>query len=66
VTEGTDAAQGRYSGVEAQRRFETALRAALNIPCKPHKGIAGKGREAGRKPTTVSVPTFPQARRRQT
>jgi cation transport regulator ChaB len=63
VTEGTDAAQERYGDEEAPRRFEAALRAALNMPCKPHKGSAGKGRDAKREATAVNVPTSSQARR---
>ncbi len=55
--------QGTYPEEEAQRRFETALRAALNMPRKPHKAVAGKGREAKREATTVNVPEPLQARR---
>jgi hypothetical protein len=32
----------RYSEAEAQQRFETALRAALNTPPKPMKDIPKK------------------------
>lgn len=44
-----------YSDEEAQRRFEIALRAALNMPHKPHKAVVGKGRASKRKAAATAA-----------
>lgn len=54
----------QYSDEEAQRRFGIALRAALNMPHKPHKAAVGKGRESKRKTAEASVPQAARAKRR--
>lgn len=48
--------QGQFSDEEAQRRFGIALRAALNMPHKPHKAVAGKGQVSNRKTAAAGAP----------
>lgn len=56
--------QDSYSDEEAQRRFEIALRAGLNMPHKPHKAVVDKGRASKRK-TAATAATQPRRKKSQ-
>jgi hypothetical protein len=52
----TSPTEDSYSAEEAHRRFEIALRAALNMPHKPHKVGAGKRRVSKQQPAAEGTP----------
>jgi hypothetical protein len=54
--------EDQYPKQEAKRRAEAMIRAALNMPPKPHKAVAGKGRVSNRKTEAAGVPQLAEGK----